>query len=94
MDSWEQCDEDGYFVAVGDEGGNLTAVGDKADCGLSDWTWYECTREYIQYDSCDSNCGAWFSATGEDDDSFWSTCDEMDSWEQCDENGNLVTVCD
>ena len=51
---------------------------------LSDWIWEDCSSLYYRWDDCSDDCGWEYKAEGdEDEDAYWVTCDEFDSWEEC-----------
>ena len=60
------------------------------DC-YGEWYWEDCSGLYWQSDYCTDDCGWWYSPGLDDDwsDDWWVTCDEFDSWAEC--NGDSWT---
>ena len=65
-------------------GATATRVAQEEEC-VGDWMWEECSQSYWRIDTCSDDCGWWYAPTPDEilDDDYWVTCDEFDTWEEC-----------
>ena len=73
-----------FTLALLAVGATATRVAQDEDC-LGWWIWEECSSAYYASDYCTDDCGWWYKydAYNDDEDAWWVTCDEFESWEQC-----------
>ena len=58
--------------------------GEDGDMCTGDWKWDDCNGLFYRSDNCTDDCGRWYrDELDDDEDAWWVTCDEFNSWEEC-----------